>query len=315
MAHLLSFNYRDIGAVYAFGSPKVGDPVWSKSYPEWLAQKTFRVMHHTDYYANLPSAAAQSWSHVGQVLAPEGPSGNVTEPHSVESYFKSLVPAHTAAIGEGVDRISIKSQNILQGINYRETVRLKNFNVNDYDDSMFSEDLDTARSLDQNSRYELPQSTNLVRGPPVLVTRQQSAPQLSKKLNSGQHRVGQISKPLVAPDLVQQIRNNVFVLVANMKKLYAILFNGGTGDFNGILGTVSAPMKNLMIITGVISSHNDFVKELVRSINHFLQSADKFFIMAGDQSSPLEQVEKSWGVILPAAKVVGANCERVLGRV
>jgi len=213
----------------------------------------------------------------------------------------------------------MKSHKILQGINYRETVQLKNFNVDDYDET--SEDLHdssdrTARSFrDQNSRYELPPSSNLVRGPPV-VTRQQSAPQLkSKKVNSGHHRIGQITKPLVAPDLVQQIRNNVFVLVANMKKLHAILFDGGTGDFNGILGTVSGPMKNLMIITGVISSHNDFVKELVRSINHFLQSADKFFIMAGDQSSPLDLVEKSWVVILPAAKVVGANCERVLGRV
>jgi len=266
------------------------------------------VTHHTDYYGNIP-AGAQAWAHVGQVLAPEGPSGNVTEPHTVESYFKSLIPAHSAAIGGAVDRISMKSQNILQGINYRETVRLKNFNVEDY---TFDE---VHGAEDQNSRYQLPPSSNLVRGPPQVALRQQSAPHLTKikQLNPGQHRTP-FRNPLVAPDLVQQIRNNIFVLVSNMKELHAILFNGATGDFNGILGTVTGPMKNLMIITGLIVSHNDFVKELVGSINNFLQIADKFFMMAGDQSVSLDQVEESWVGVLPAAKVVGLNCERVLGK-
>jgi len=309
MGHLLSFNYRDIGAIYAFGSPKVGDPTWSKSYPDWLSQKTFRVAHHTDFVSGLP-AGAQNWAHVGHVLAPEGPSGNVTEPHSVVSYFTSLVPAHSAALGEQVDRISMKSQNILQGISYRETIQLKNFRVDDYDDdSDFSiaDSYETAKR-DQNSRYELPPSSNIVRVTPGSRLPKSPAAQRAVPL-------GRLVDPLVAPDLIQQIRNNVFVLVSNMKNLHGILFHGSEGDFNAILGTVIGPMKNLMIITKVITSHNDFVKELVRSMEYFLQIADKFFLRVGDKTAPLEEVDEAWLAVLPAAKVVGKNCERVSGRI
>jgi len=72
-------------------------------------------------------------------------------------------------------------------------------------------------------------------------------------------------------------------------------------------------MKNLIIITGLIVSENVIVSELVRSINSFLEVSDTFYQYAGDVSIGLDMVERAYGKIMPAAKVVVANCEKVAG--
>jgi hypothetical protein len=296
VAYILSFTFKEIGAVYAFGSPKVGDPIWGKSYPEWLAQKTYRVSHENDFVACLPAGGKQ-WVHVGQSHPPKISQNPTLEPHSVESYFKSLLPAHQTALGPSLDRISIRSQNILQGINKRETVRLVDYQ---FDDAI-AED-----PVDQNARYQLPQTSNIVRA------------RDAKSPGAGRYRqprpLLRSSEPLIAPDLLQQIRNNIYILIANAKSINAIIFSSETGDLNGLLATVMTPMRNLMIITGVIASQNDIVLELVRSINHFLEVSDIFYQYAGDVSVTLDRVEKAYVEIMPAAKTVVSNCERVSGR-
>jgi hypothetical protein len=292
VAHCLSYFYKEIGAVYAFGSPKIGDLTWGKSYPDWLAQRTYRVNHDNDFVAGLPSGA-KLWTHVGQSCPPKTQNNQpVQEPHSVESYFKSLLPAHQAALGEVPDRISIRSQKILKGISKRETIRLVNYNFDN-----IAEDPE-----DQNARYQLPQSSNIVRVPQ------------NKNRRAQQQTQESYTNYLIAPDLLQQIRNNVYILISNSKSIYNIIFLEEKGDLNQLLSSVMSPMKNLIIITGLIVSQNAVVSELVRSINSFLEVSDTYYQYAGDVSISLDMVERAYGKIMPAAKLVVANCEKVSGK-
>jgi len=186
------------------------------------------------------------------------------------------------------------SQSILRDITRRGTLFLEN-----WEKTLIEEE------EDQNARYQLPPTSNIVR--------------VNNNNNNNSHNNSNPTTkqykhdPLIAPDLIQQIRNNIYIIIANSKSMNGIIFSSEKGDINALLNRVMDPIKNLLIITGLIISQNSIVMELVESINYFLEISDLYFRYCGDISVCLERLQKSFTNIMPAAKIVVSHCEKVAG--
>eukprot|EP01124_Arcella_intermedia_P023296 TRINITY_DN3675_c0_g1_i1.p1 TRINITY_DN3675_c0_g1~~TRINITY_DN3675_c0_g1_i1.p1 ORF type:complete len:1217 (+),score=332.61 TRINITY_DN3675_c0_g1_i1:44-3652(+) len=99
----------DIGGIYTFGCPKIGDSTWSEYYETELKSKTFRVVNNLDLVPTLPDDQKVQVCHVGQqrFLNPEGKIEKDFEPkalqnssaaHTIEQYYNALLPHHKAAV-------------------------------------------------------------------------------------------------------------------------------------------------------------------------------------------------------------------------
>eukprot|EP01125_Pyxidicula_operculata_P013171 TRINITY_DN4359_c0_g1_i1.p1 TRINITY_DN4359_c0_g1~~TRINITY_DN4359_c0_g1_i1.p1 ORF type:complete len:863 (+),score=119.93 TRINITY_DN4359_c0_g1_i1:245-2590(+) len=121
-ANILHLKGKRVSGVYAYGSPRVGDDVWSNSYPSELSKRTFTIGHLTDFITNMPPKDKLFIS-VG-VMKEFSANPQIAEPHSVESYYFTLKGPHKQALekcGKTGDRLLSGATSIREQINRRES--------------------------------------------------------------------------------------------------------------------------------------------------------------------------------------------------
>eukprot|EP01125_Pyxidicula_operculata_P011126 TRINITY_DN3632_c0_g1_i2.p1 TRINITY_DN3632_c0_g1~~TRINITY_DN3632_c0_g1_i2.p1 ORF type:complete len:992 (-),score=211.91 TRINITY_DN3632_c0_g1_i2:80-3025(-) len=114
VAYLLMNNSIEIESLYTFGSPKVGDKTWSKSFDEKLMNKTFRLVHELDHIPYMKQQhSSEKHKHVGTIyfITQEGEIEKnysvadlknkkplTTRFHNIETYLSGLLPYYHSSL-------------------------------------------------------------------------------------------------------------------------------------------------------------------------------------------------------------------------
>jgi len=146
---------------------------------------------------------------------------------------------------------------------------------------------DTARLLDKQSKL------------------QSSSPSLRQIPPTG--------KGFINPDITQQIRNNMFVLLDAFKAMRSLgLEKAGKLDFQQALGLTNMPLDNLDVIVLLLkNSTYPEVQTLELNISHFLREADLCLNMVSSPSETQSSFDQKFANMLTLAKTVIEACKYV----
>eukprot|EP01125_Pyxidicula_operculata_P010970 TRINITY_DN3600_c2_g1_i1.p1 TRINITY_DN3600_c2_g1~~TRINITY_DN3600_c2_g1_i1.p1 ORF type:complete len:565 (+),score=132.90 TRINITY_DN3600_c2_g1_i1:2329-4023(+) len=346
LGHALTHRNYDVSGIYTFGSPKSGDTSWASTYPQWLYSRTYRITHFADFMVTIP-AKEHEFVHVGN----EVPVGDVADstartldPHKLESYFTCLLPQYMKAVGrdEKNDKLLARSSKILLDINKRESIMFLTpeqiMAQGSIDDSPSSSSTSTSSpvkeqnkqpnirastmGISQNEKYNnyvVAPKSNLVRGAPVV-----NQPPVGRGApGRGTGRGISVRGPppssgpsLVAPNILSQIRNSLFVVLDSAKSCYEMIVEEKEGNFEEKMNQYQKPLANLKILAGLIRSQNPLVKNLEMKLLELNQKGNVYFDLCtaytNYQAEPHE-IQQSFETIKPLFKEVVSACSQVSG--
>jgi len=188
-----------------------------------------------------------------------------------------------------------------QQINKRETLLL---NIKDLEDALNNSYLnDSTGKLPPNVRTGGRVYTNQN-------LKQPSSPQLSRQNPPG--------RGYINPDLTQQIRNNMFVLLDAFKVMRASgLANAQKVEFQQTLGLTNMPLDNLDVVVLLLknSPHTE-VQSLEQHIIQFLREADHCLNLVAEPPTDLTpeaitNFDEKFAHMLTMAKTVIESCKYV----
>lgn len=306
LAQPVSANAKYIvKAIYTYGALPPGNDEWKEEYTALLGNKTHRVVQISDLIPSTILPRDQGWAHGGTLLSAGTASQNSpAAPHTIENYFTSLLPAHKLALeklGTKNDRIVASSPEISQQINKRETLLLS---LKDLEDAL-NIDLMDGKSNSKSGTSGRVYTGNVRPG--------YALPQY--KATSPSKQPPPPGKGLINPDLTQQIRNNMFVLLDAFKVMRSYgLSQAGKLEFQQALGLTNMPLDNLDIIVRLLNnSVYPEVQSLESHVTQFLQEADHCLNMAASPSLVRSEsdFDQKFANMLTMAKTVIEACKYV----
>lgn len=134
--------------------------------------------------------------------------------------------------------------------------------------------------------------------------------------NPGLAKAAPVGKGLVNPDITQQIRNNMFVLLEQFKIMRSIgLLQSSKLEFQQALGMTNMPLDNLDVIMLLLkNSAYPEVQNLEQRIQAFMKEADTCLNMAAEPPSGENAgkiFDEKFAGMLTMAKVVIEACKFV----